>query len=350
MWAMSMAHGLRFTQARVFLTGIIPDEPARAYWAFEKATLDRYAGAESAATVGIFFSRRSRDADPRWEAMHTAPAIGWAESLQDAGIPYRGIVEDTLDAGVPKGIRALIVPNVFALSDAHLNALEAFARAGGALIMTHRTGFDDADGAPAGERRKARLELLCGLSFGANDPEAEPPRVTFSAARARRREGPLEAFENRVGGGRVVTLPGLPGRRVFQDQVNEGDPYTDPRDPRIARALADLVASLIPVPPVRVQSARQDAPVLATAWRRKGALLIHVVNVAGARLEEGAKVPAPSRVVWAPGRDITFTFAKPPKRLRVFSLDPSENRTLERPGARVTLSSPRRYALIVAEP
>ncbi|HEY3414969.1 MAG TPA: beta-galactosidase trimerization domain-containing protein [Armatimonadota bacterium] len=348
MWALSMAHGISFTQARVFLTGITPAEPVRPYWLFERDTLKPYRNARPAAAIGVFFSRRSRDADPRWESLHSAPAVGWAESLQDAGIPYRGIVEETLDAGLPREIRTVILPNAFAVSEAHLDRLERFVREGGTLIVTHQTGFNGEDGSHRVEERWKRLGPLFGVKFGApGDEKADRPRVGMEPTTATRlAQTPLEAYENRIGKGKVVYLPGLPERDAFQNTVAEGEPYRDPRDPKTVRALADLARALTPGLPVRVEAGK---PILVTAWKQKGRLLVHIVNTSGADRPDGEKIPAPSKVTWAPAQDLILKFARPPKRLRLLSLDPSENRTIEDPGATVVIKSPRRYALVVAD-
>ncbi|HEY3268667.1 MAG TPA: alpha-amylase family protein [Armatimonadota bacterium] len=350
MWALSVAHGLSFTQARVFLNGVSPDEPTRPYWLFERDTLGPYLrGAAPAANVAIFFSRRSRDADPAWEANHTASAIGWAEALTDAGLPYRAAVEETLSAGRPKGVRTLIAPEVFALSSRHIATIEAWVRSGGALIATGRTGFCDENGEPQFAQRRARLERLFGVRFegepGSIPADGDPLHI--AAGSGKRLDEPFEAYTQRLGKGTVVYIPSLPSKRFFQDQVNEGQPYVDARDAALAAALAGVVTRLTPDVPAR--GIHAPGAVMTTVWRQKGRLLVHLVNTGGAAMKPGEKVPSPSRVVWAASQPVRLRFAHAPRRVRVVSLDPSENRVIDNPGKEVAIASPRRYCLVVAE-
>lgn len=345
MWALSMAHGIAFTQARVFLTGITPDEPARDYWVFERDVLQPYRDAEPAASIGIFFSRRSRDADPKWQDSHSGPAIGWGESLQDAGIPYRAVVEETLDSGLPKDIRTLILPNVFAISDAHLDKLERFVRGGGTLIATHQTGYTDENGEPLHDRHKKRLEKALGFRIRVDSKSGLSAESNTPLLR-RVLAGSLTVYEVALDRGKVVYLPDLDERKAFQNLMNEGDPYRDPRDPEVVRSLAELALSASPAPPVLVES---KPTVLTTAWKMKDRLLVHMVNTAGAVWKDGEKIPAPSKVTWSDTQDLKVSLDKPAQRARILSLDAGENTVIESPGREFRVKSPRRYALMVVE-
>lgn len=349
-WGLGQAHGLPFALGRVFLTGLTPEDAPRGYFLFERDRLSRWleGGTGPQAEVAVLFSRASRDLDTAWEASHVAPAIGWAQSLQDALVPWRAITEDTLDRDVPEGVRLVIAPNVFALSDAHLDALERFVRSGGILLATSRTAFFDGEGASAFSARKLRLESLYGVSLREPGEGISGP-VEVAYASAKEMDAPVRALRNRLGRGSVIYLPAEPGQQLFQDFQNEGKPFTDPRDLVLSAKLAQMVRVLAGECEVSL-SLVPNSPAL-TAVRRAGSdLLIFYLNTAGADPPLGSEVPTPSRVDWKrTGASLQLRFAREPRRVRVVSLDFTESRTLDRPGKEVTLPAPRRFALIVAE-
>ncbi len=349
-WGLGQAHGLPFSLGRVFLTGLTPEDEPRAYFLFERDRLSRWleGGTEPFGEVAVLFSRASRDLDTAWEASHVAPAIGWAQCLQDALIPWRAITEDTLDHGVPGGVRLIIAPNVFALSDRHLAALERFVEAGGTLLTTSRTAFFDEEGGSAFARRKARLEPLYGV-YLSEPGEGVSGAVDAAAGDAEMLDEPVRMFRRRFGRGVVVYLPEEPGRAVFQDFQNEGKPFTDARDRALGAKLAELASGLAGECAVSVRADPQ-ASALVTVRRRGPDLLVFYVNTAGADLPAGAEVPIPSRVEWKrTASHLDIRFSREPRRVRMVSLDFQESRVLDRPGIRVRLPAPRRFALIVAE-
>jgi len=349
-WGLGQAHGLPFVLGRVYLTGLTPEDEPRDYFLFERDRLSRWleGGTQPRGEAAVLFSRSSRDLDTDWEASHVAPAIGWAQSLQDALVPWRAITEDTLDNGVPEGVRVVVAANVFALSGRHLDALERFVRAGGTLIATSRTAFFDAGGASALHSRRSRLESLYGLSLG-NPGDAIAGPVPVQAAGAREMEAPVPAFRHRAGRGEVIYLPAEPGRMVFQDFQNEGRPFTGPGDRELAAGLADMVRRLPGECEVSL-SLQPHASALTTVRGRGRDLLVFFLNTAGASLPPGSDVPTPSRVDWKrTGSTLQLRFSRAPRRVYVVSLDFTESRVLERPGQNVSIPAPRRFALIVAE-
>lgn len=350
MWGLARAHGMPFGLGRVFLNGPTEADPERGCLLFERERLKPYLDSEPLASIGIMFSRNSRNSDPAWESMHSAPAIAWAESLLDECIPWRAVTEQTLDVGLPKGLRTLIMPNVFALSENHLAAIERFVRGGGTLVATYLPAVCDETGEPALERRAKRLAKLLGVRIRSADmvqSGPEPPRADFETACAARSARDIEVYENGFGRGKVFYLPSLVERKAFIDWVNEGKRYYDRRDRAVTQAMAQLVDELTPCQPVRVTRQAGAGHILTTVRRAGRRTLVFILNSAGADLSNGRIVPSPSRVVWAAPTQITLTFPRMPKSVRLISLDKEEDRFLPRSSS-VSIMSPKRFGLVVA--
>ncbi len=87
-----------------------------------------------------------------------------------------------LERGMPQRLHTLIMPNVFALSDAHLSKIEEFVRRGGRLIASGLFAACDQWGTPALPSRQARLERLLGARLQSADFRTNPQPVTMTTA------------------------------------------------------------------------------------------------------------------------------------------------------------------------
>ena len=352
MWALARAHGLDFTLGRVFLTGLTAADKPRDYYLFERDKLAPYLKSEPTAAIGVMFSHCSRDADPNGESSHSVPATAWAESLQDQCVPYRAVTEETLDTGIPKQIHTLILPNVYALSDKHLDVIERFAAGGGTIVASFLPAVCDENGEARLKDRSERLEKLLGIRLRSADLGAPAPPVTradFEPRSAKQADVPVEFYDHRFGKGRVVYLPSLAESAAFQDYANEGKPYTDSRDHGVSKALVNLALNMTPDQPVRIVRSDESKHILTMARSWEGGLLIWMVNAAGADAASGSAVPSPSRVVWTEPVDITLTFTKRPRSVKIISPDAEDNQTLSSPGVSITLRSPRRCSVAIIE-
>jgi hypothetical protein len=347
MWALARAHGMPFGLGRVLLNGPTESDPPRVYYQFERDRLQPYLDSEPAGSIGIMFSRCSRDSDPAWESFHTVPAIAWAEALMDECVPYRAVTEDTLDRGLPGEIRTLVLPNVFAMSDKHLSVIEQFVRAGGNVVASYLPAVCDQTGEPVLEERRDRLTKLLGVRLESSELSS-PPRASFElAAGSPFRKNP-EVYMNRVGKGAVYYIPALVERGAFLDWINEGAIYRDNRDRALAAAMARMLQDLTPHQPVLITRSDPNAHILTTVRSQGKRLLIFVVNSAGSDLSNGRKVPLPSKVVWSLPVDLTLEFAKLPKSVKLISLD-SDGNSVQTQEKRVKLRCPRRFGLIVVD-
>jgi hypothetical protein len=262
-------------------------------------------------------------------------------------VPWRAVTEETLDNGLPKSIRTLILPNVFALSDAHLCAIEAFVRDGGRLIVSGTPAVCDQRGEPVLPDREDRLERLLGARIKSAEPGVKEAQIEITAASSFRSDP--DFCTHPFGKGRVLYTPSLVEKAAFQDWMNSGQRYSDPRDKNVSRALAELVSDPDNSQPVRITRARPDAHLLTTVYKRGKQLLIFVLNCVGADLSKGRMIPRPSRVIWASPVELTLTFPKASRAVRLISLDSEESRSIPRPEMSVTLRSPRRFGLVVVD-
>lgn len=351
MWALARACGMPFALARVYLTGLTADDTQRGFFVFERDRLGPYLDCEPAAAIGLFFSRRSRDVDPRWEDSHSRPAIAWAEALTDNLVPHRAITEETLDVGLPTDLRTLILPNVFAIADRHLDAVERFVREGGTVVASFMTGTQDEWGEPAIDRRRERLKRLLGVEFrsqnSVEDSASELPRADAEAEGLQPLKSPIEAYRHTFGKGQVIYLPVLTELLAFQDWVNERGRYTDARDPAVTAALARLVRDLTPDQPVKIRSSQPGLHLLTTVWRSGHRLLVYIVNCSGADLKPGRRIPRPSKVTWGPRVTLTVKLPTDVRSAELISLDKNENWRIDRPGRSFQVNSPRRCGLLV---
>lgn len=120
---------------------------------------------------------------------------GACHALVEARIPFEMAHDGLLDAERLRGLRALILPNIAALSDEQCAQLRAFVETGGGLVATHETSLYD-------ERGRRRADFgLAGL-FGCSWAGRTIPRQQNAYIDIRDREHPL--LEGLRGAGRFI--------------------------------------------------------------------------------------------------------------------------------------------------
>ena len=87
---------------------------------------------------------------------------GWLKALQDLGYSPTFVSSDQCLAGELGQYRAIVLPSVLALSDAELDRLQQFIRAGGTLLCEGIPGLFD----PHGKLRSAELSWLENRTAG----------------------------------------------------------------------------------------------------------------------------------------------------------------------------------------
>jgi len=126
---------------------------------------DRYlVNRQPVATIGVVWSQRNTDYFGRDEAatLVDLPYRGMTEALIKARIPYVPVNADHIarDAGQ---FRALLLPNVGALSDAQCTSIRDFVKKGGSLLATGATSLYD-------EWGDSRKDFALADLFGAHAP------------------------------------------------------------------------------------------------------------------------------------------------------------------------------------
>jgi hypothetical protein len=103
----------------------------------------------------------NRDGDHRLGASHLVRQA-WENMLRDSGLQYNFLSYlDAIQEGVPAAYRVLILPACLCLSDAEAQAIEAFCRAGGAVIADYLPGVWDQHG--RGRKAGGALDRLFGV-------------------------------------------------------------------------------------------------------------------------------------------------------------------------------------------
>ena len=122
-----------------------------------------YLSAQPRHSVGILYSQPSLFAamgscgQDEWQNSQTS----WAKLFDDLRISARFInYEELASRGVPKGLKAVVLPFSLALSDAEITSLKRFAAAGGTVISDCNAGIFDEHG-----RKRSESERLEKMKF-----------------------------------------------------------------------------------------------------------------------------------------------------------------------------------------
>ncbi len=181
-------------------------------------------------------------------------ALGWGTALTDAALPYRMLPDWKLTDTELKGLRALVLPHVAALSEKAGQAVQRWTASGGQLIVTGPLGTREDPSGCFLPREKSLGETLFNLGSDGTDKRVRRlggGSVTWLAANLGRdfylasddRPKRLPELLNLVGPS-VLVAGGLPprvgltlwrseeGKARFVDLVNYNlDPITDALSP-----------------------------------------------------------------------------------------------------------------------
>jgi hypothetical protein len=264
-------------------------------------------------------------------------AMGYYHALVEARIPFEMAHDGLLDADHLGQLKALILPNIAALSDAQCLQLRQFVQRGGGIVATHETSLYDERG-----RRRADFGLadLYGASYdGATDArmqnsylklEGPPggrhpilaglddaPRIINGVSRVHTKtiganpHPPLtlipsypdlpmeevfprtpvtdipEVFARVVGSGRVVYFP-WDIDRTFWEVLSQDH----------GKLLRNAVDWVVNEPPV--VSVAGPGTLDVTVWRQHDSMTVHLVNLTNPMMMKGPLrelIPAPAQKV-----------------------------------------------------
>ena len=320
MWAFSMTMKADFTFARVFLTGVTAQDTPDDFFNFEKRHLaDRADWGKTHADIGVFFSADSRDIDPQWEAIHTQSYHAWAQMLMDNGIPFRAVTGASL--AEPLNVKLLILPDAFALSEAHKQAIDAFVEAGGRVLISGEYARHLPNGAPYGEDNEITGATV--LKF-------------FESAEVAERVA--------KGDGEYLFMPSIP-RSLYQGEIGEGGTYAPPGNRQLSGALARMTEELC-APSIAL---RGDELPLFGVYRSGNVVTIPMLNTLGLPKEEST-VPAPSKVIWAEnGAKLAIEFSGRVKSAEVLLYPSGERREPEVGDGVIMLDAPSRFQVVTLQ-
>lgn len=134
---------------------------------------------EPVAEVAIVYSQANTRHYARSRAgeLVDAPIAGFYQALLEERTLFEMVHADTLRAGSLDGYRAVVLPNVAALSDAQAQVIRDYVHAGGGLVATFETSRYD-------ERGRRREDFALADLFGAHAtgaPVEEPLKNSYIA-------------------------------------------------------------------------------------------------------------------------------------------------------------------------
>lgn len=164
---------------------------------------------------------------------------GAYQALTEARIPFALVDDRDLDPAILSKFRAIVLPNIAAMSDSQCVALRDYVNRGGAIVATGETSLYDEAGA---ERKNFGLAELFGCDYaGQIDKKVENSYISIEGRH------PLTAgIDNTsriIGGTRIVhTRPregsGAPPLRLIRSYPDQPAEQAYPREPASDLALA----------------------------------------------------------------------------------------------------------------
>jgi len=307
-------------------------EAARPYRAFFDEHRDEfYANVTPAADVGVL--RHDGSLTLRWHDSYAVMELA-QQALLCAGIPWMPVWGQQLIEDTPLPYRVLVIPGCGCLSAAETEAVAAFVRQGGGVVILENAGCFNEHHRTLDTWRFAPLFASVvpagGFAMRYRDRGCTPEFEHQNA--------PLFAEH---GAGRVAYLPRIrrtrdPIRTYAEMGGYDGMEHLDL--PRGWKALPDAVVRVAGAPfAVRVKGPRS---LLSEAFTREERTLVHLVNYAHRRVPAGAEV----LVAGTAGR--TADLYTPGERTRSRTIDATR-------GARdmgvFSLPTFLRYALLVVK-
>ena len=131
----------------------------------EKNELSLYSR-KSLADVALLWSRENSDFYGRDQVRQrvSLPWRGFTAALRDMRMPFLPL--NASDLGREKGrLRAVILPDLAAMSDVQEEALCTYLREGGSILLTGKSGLLNEEGLP---RRESKLWRMLGMELASD--------------------------------------------------------------------------------------------------------------------------------------------------------------------------------------
>ena len=155
---------------------------AEPIFGWHEANQDVLINRKPQADVGVVWSQGNHDFHGQGRAAERTlnPYRGVLKALDKAGITYLPIAADDI-AGATGRIGVLILPNLAAMSDAQVAAVEAFAAAGGSVIATSESSRFKEFGAPQKDYALGKLFGIHAKTGSHGGQESPDPNLETSA-------------------------------------------------------------------------------------------------------------------------------------------------------------------------
>ncbi len=220
--------------------------------------------ARPVARTALLYSFATRNQDQ--STRHAAEALGISEMLTDAHRQHEFLYAEALTPEKLAAYALVIVPNVTCLSDAQLESLDAYARAGGRLLVTGRFATRDEWGvrrppAPPGSLR------------------AIPPAAFPSVKGQRWGRGHLLSFSTQAGVGN------------FEEEISVGDRATFTGDATLNAWFHQVMEEAAPMAEEVLRPVEVPSPVLSALYNEKEELFsLHLLQCTHAGIAKGEVV------------------------------------------------------------
>lgn len=289
--------------------------------------------ARSLARVALLFSNQSRD----WPRSTAYPpdVLGISQLLNLKHIAHVFINENGLRPEVLDNYDLLIVSNAMALSDQNLEAIKAFAFAGGRVYLSNRVAQSNENGDtreawPFPEifnlqrlERASRVVLFKGLHQGQKTeikPEEPLPAVQIKNLDAQLASDWLYTdpqgnqhqalYQAQYGKGRFYYSPLLIGVPANATEIRTDAEFVFVRQEQSEsigqQILAEIVQDSSPWTAVDVPEA-----VLTAIYEDQGETVLHFLNATGSQLQPGQMVPVKAPEVAFPPLSSDIRFVLP---------------------------------------
>jgi len=285
--------------------------------------------AKPIASVGILFSRPSRDENP--DGGFEYELFGTAQTLEMMHTPYEIISELSLRQEQLQRYKAFILAYSVCLADSELAVLERYVAEGGTLLMTlpagacnqwgnRRNVWGFADMVKYTPQSVSKVNIVKLGATADSSKAVQPNRPLALSAKLDPARGrtllwgftadgeklPIAA-EYKYGKGRVIACAVKLGAELFEPEVGSGGKWSYKHNDNIDRLFRQLLADGIG------EGAywQTNAPdrVYTALWREKNETLIHWLNGTGFDMKSGDVLGnyAPALPYPAMAKDITFT-------------------------------------------
>lgn len=161
----------RIGERAPWIDGASPQRYAAIYASQSARELESLLGAAENPSLGEQSAQFPRS-EPRSAPSDLVAAVtGTYRALIETHLPV-DFIDDRPESLARLGsYRVLVLPDVLALSPREFDAISAFVKAGGGLVVTGELGIRDSAGAPSTD---ARISALLGTGFGAPGPYTFP--------------------------------------------------------------------------------------------------------------------------------------------------------------------------------